>query len=120
MEARFSKLPHFFNEADKRAAGKLNFKHELVPVRINDPLELSLPDAGRVYLRDPESGNLLEADLGNRAVREAHAQAVQAQRVKWKNVFNQLGVDMLDLTTTQDFIPPLRSLFSRRSRLIVH
>lgn len=113
-------MSDFFNEADKRAAGKLNFKHELVPVRINDPLELSLPDAGRVYLRDPESGNLLEADLGNRAVREAHAQAVQAQRVKWKNVFNQLGVDMLDLTTTQDFIPPLRSLFSRRSRLIVH
>lgn len=113
-------ISDFLNGADKRAVGKLNFRHELVPVRVSDPLELALPDAGRVYLRDPESGELLEADLGSPALREAHSSAVQEHRNSWKGVFTQLGIDMLDLATTEDYIAPLRKLFSRRSRLIVH
>ncbi len=107
----------FLGKADESAIGKLAFRHELIPVRVNDPAELELPDAGFVYLRDPESGELVEADLSDRELRLAHTRALAAHRKEWDKTFTQRGVDALSLTTGSDFIPPLRKLFARRSRI---
>ncbi len=113
-------ISDFLGDPDQRAFGRLAFRHELIPVRVCDPAELKLPAAGRVHLRDPESGELLEANLGDPALRAAHARAVEAHRAEWSRMFTQLGLDALDLSTTEDFIPPLRRLFARRSRLFAH
>ncbi len=106
----------FLGTPDRRAIGKLAFRHELIPVRVNDPAELELPEAGRVYLRDPESGELMEADLGDPALRTAHARALAHHREAWDKLFTQQGIDTLSLATQADFILPLRKLFARRSR----
>lgn len=104
---------------DRQAVGKLNFRHELVPVRINDPAELELPHGGRVYVQDPETGEQLLADLEAPALRAAHAKAMHAHYTEWQQLFVRQGIDTLDLLTTADFIPQLRRLFQRRSRQIV-
>ena len=113
-------ISDFLTSPDKQAIGKLNFRHELIPVRINDPAELELPAAGRISVCDPETGELFIADLRDSHLRQAHQKAMQAHRVEWMRVFNQLGIDSIDLQTTQDFIPALRKLFNRRSRLFAH
>lgn len=113
-------ISDFLTPPDKEAIGKLNFRHELVPVRLTDPAELELPEAGYIRFRDPETGELFEADLRDRELRQAHARAVQAHRAEWKRVFTQLGIDALDLQTNDNFIPQLRALFNRRSRLFTH
>ena len=113
-------ISDFLAEVDKQAIGKLNFRHELIPVRVNDPAEIELPQAGRICFRDPESGELFEGDLGDSQLRQLHSKAVQAHRLEWQRVFNQLGIDSLDLLTTQDFIPALRKMFNRRSRIFAH
>lgn len=113
-------ISDFLAEVDKLAIGKLNFRHELIPVRVNDPAELTLPEAGRISFRDPESGELFVGDLSNKQLRQAHSKALQAHRLEWQRVFNQLGIDSLDLLTTQDFIPALRKMFNRRSRSFAH
>ncbi len=107
----------FLNKPDQQAIGKLAFRHELIPVRVNDPAELELPDAGYVCLRDPESGELVEADLSDSSLCAAHARALATHRQAWERCFTQLGIDALSLTTTADFMPPMRKLFARRSRL---
>ena len=109
-------ISDFLTQPDKKAIGKLNFRHELIPVRVNDPAELQLPEAGRVCLRDPESGAMYTANLSP-ALRAEHRRAMEEHRREWGRVFTQLGIDSLDLLTTQEFIPPLRQLFNRRSRL---
>ncbi len=109
-------MSDFLCEPDQRAIGRLAFRHELIPVRLNDPAELRLPEAGRVFLRDPESGELMEANLADATLRDAHAEALAAQHREWDKIFTQQGVDSLRLTTQQDFIAPLRALFARRSR----
>ena len=113
-------ISDFLAEVDKQAIGKLNFRHELIPVRVNDPAEIELPPAGRICFRDPETGELFEGDLSDKQLRQQHAKAMQAHRVEWQRVFNQLGIDSLDLLTTQDFIPALRKMFNRRSRVFAH
>ena len=113
-------ISDFLADVDKQAIGKLNFRHELIPVRLNEPAEIELPPAGRICFRDPESGELFEGDLSDKFLRQAHAKAMQAHRVDWQRTFNQLGIDSLDLFTTQDFIPALRKMFNRRSRVFAH
>lgn len=111
-------ISDFLSAPDNRAVGRLNFRHDLIPVRICDEAELHLPDAGRVYLRDPENGELLQVDLSSRYLRQEHSKAVNALRNEWEQVFNRRGIELLDLKTDADFIPPLRRLFRMRSRHI--
>lgn len=113
-------ISDFLAEPDKQAVGKLNFRHELIPIRVADRTELQLPETGTIRFRDPETGELFEADLRDPALRQAHNRAVNVHRKEWQRIFTQLGIDSLDLLTTEDFITPLRKLFNRRSRLFTH
>lgn len=110
-------ISDFLMQPDKQAVGRINFRHELIPLRIADPAELALPPAGRVYITDPESGAQMEADLSDPQLRASYDKAMQTHRTAWDRLFTQLAIDKLDLTTNSDFIPSLRSLFNRRSRL---
>ncbi len=109
-------ISDFLGELDKRALGKLDFRHELIPVRLADPCELELPDAGRVIINDPESGALWEVNLSNEELREQYEESMQIHRTQWKRSFHQLGIDFIDLQTDQDFIHEFSRLFVRRSR----
>lgn len=106
----------FWGDHNKGALGRINFKHDFIPVRIADPMELHLPDAGRVILKDPETGRDMFLNLSRQEVRDAHADAVHRHREKWAQDFRSLGIDFLDLATTDNFMPPLKALFARRSR----
>lgn len=112
-------LSDFLGEPHQQAIGKLNFRHELIPVRINDPLELELPAAGRVFMQDPESGRQALVNLEDAALRAAHAKAVHAHYAEWDALFHRQGIDTIHLQTNQDFMPSLRRLFKRRSRLMI-
>ena len=112
-------MSDFLQEPDKKAIGHLNFRHELIPVRIHDHAELELPAAGRITFRDPESGAILQGNLSDSTLRAAHAKAMKAHLTEWERTFTQLGIDILDTRTADDFIPQLRTLFNRRSRLFV-
>lgn len=109
-------ISDFLTPMDKRALGKLNFRHELIPIRLCDPCELHLPQAGRVLVRDPESGQLWELPLDDPSLHQDFEQASQTHRLSWSRAFNQLGIDFLDLQADDDFIHALSGLFARRSR----
>ena len=109
-------ISDFMMPADKQSIGKLNFRHELIPLRVADPMELELPqEAGSVCLQDPETGQPYNANLSSPALRKAYTRAIQAHRHEWASVFTQLGIDMRDLQTNADFVPALRALFTSRS-----
>lgn len=112
-------MSDFLSAPDTQAIGKLNFRHELIPVRINDPMELELPEAGRVYIQDPETGEQVQVNLADQALRMAHAKAVLAHYAEWEKLFRRQGIDTINLQSHQDFMPELRRLFKRRSRLII-
>lgn len=106
----------FLMQPDRVALGKLSFKHELIPVRINDPMELCLPNAGRVIIRDPETRKAMYFNLDREDIRKSHQKAVLEHREQWKKEFTRLGLDFLDLNNQDQFITPLKALFSRRSK----
>lgn len=110
----------FLMPPDKQAMGRLSFRHELVPVRVNDAAELQLPAAGRVYVQNAETGGLLAGNFSDERLRRMHAAAVREHLAEWDQLFTQSGVDALRLMTGDDFMPALRALFARRSRFFAH
>ena len=99
-----------FEQALKIAANK----HDVVALQVIDRGESQLPDLGLVQLKDPETGRIFLADTSDKAVRQAHARWWFEQRSRNEEIFNKAGVDVAQLYTDKDYVPPLLELFRRR------
>ena len=100
-----------------RAARKLAWYHDLVPIRLIDPATGSLPKVGMLALDDPETGHRRVLNTNKRKVRDswkAHSQQVQE---RMSDLFRDLKLDVVDVDTRHDYLPPLIGFFRRRARM---
>jgi uncharacterized protein (DUF58 family) len=95
---------------------ELSRRHDVIAVRITDPLELDLPSAGLVDLIEAETGRSVEVDTRSRAVRDSWRERAQARRAEQNAQFARARVDVLDLDTSKDLGEPILSFFRRRAK----
>lgn len=95
--------------------GKLARKHETVALRVNDPLEAALPNAGRVVMTDPETGFETLVNTSNSNLRMAYKKLMKRQFEGAASVFKKHGIDSADLLTDGDSLPALHQMLKRRS-----
>jgi uncharacterized protein (DUF58 family) len=97
--------------------GRLARRHEVLAVRLYDPLELKLPDVGLVTLEDAESGEQIFVDTNDPAFR-ARFEALTAQHeAQLRAALGQAQVDTLELATHDDLLESLlRFVALRRQR----
>lgn len=92
-------------------------KHDVVAVQISDPAERDLPNAGRVRLEDPETGQIVEVNTGSSRVRDAY----RAEALRWQQdlngEFRRLAVDKIELSTDREYLPALHGFFKNRRRV---
>jgi uncharacterized protein (DUF58 family) len=81
--------------------------HEVVAVRVQDPLEVALPDIGNLQLEDPETGELLWVNTSDKALRARFAAQASRRQEQLDQTFSRLGMDCLTLTTGQDMAQEL-------------
>jgi uncharacterized protein (DUF58 family) len=91
-------------------------RHDVVAVKISDPRELELPDAGLLRLRDPETGEIRVVDTGSREVRQRFRAASLAREAAMRRRFRRLGGDEIEVASDQPSAPPLLAFFERRAR----
>jgi uncharacterized protein (DUF58 family) len=96
------------------ALRRLAQRHEVVAVVLRDPREAELPDVGLVAFEDPETGEQLLVDTGDRALRERFRRAAQAQAERLRADLAACGVDQLVLGTDQELLPTLVRFLERR------
>ncbi len=77
-------------------------RHEVVAVRLYDPLEMNMPDLGLVWMQDAETGEQLFVDTGARGFRERFAQAAERREAELREGLARAGVDTLELSTDDD------------------
>jgi uncharacterized protein (DUF58 family) len=77
-------------------------RHEVLAVRLSDPLEEKLPDLGITSMRDAESGEQLWVDTHDRRFRERFAAAAQRREEELRSNLDRAGVDTLELSTLDD------------------
>lgn len=97
---------------------KLAWDHDVVPIRLTDPAVAELPKVGMLAVTDPESGARRVMNTSRRAVREAHRERIRVARTAVDEVFRDLRLDVVDIDTTEEYLPPLIGFFRRRARAL--
>jgi uncharacterized protein (DUF58 family) len=104
----------------ERPLGMLAQEHEVVAVRLTDPLELELPDLGLIPIRDSETGEQLLVDTHDADFRERFARIAAQREAHLRQSLARAGVDTLELSTDDDLVSALMrftDLRKRRSRV---
>lgn len=92
-------------------------RHEVIAVRLYDPLELALPDLGLVVVQDAETGEQLFVDTHDPGFRKRFAAAAALRERTLRGAFRDAGVDALELATDEDLVEAiLRFADLRKSR----
>jgi uncharacterized protein (DUF58 family) len=100
----------------------LTQKHEVIAVRLFDPLESNLPDLGLITMRDAESGEQLLVDTSSAKFRQRFAQIAVQHEVELRQSLSRVGVDTLELSTDDDLVQSIlrfTDMRKRRSRVAV-
>ncbi len=109
-------ISDFYSDALDKPLGKLSKKHEMIALRVLDPLEARLPKAGRVLMIDPETGFETMVNTSNPNLRMGYATLMQRQQEGVSAIFKKHGIDAADLKTDGDTLASLHRLLKRRSR----
>ena len=95
-----------------RVAGK---KHDVVGIKVYDPMDMNLPDVGLLDVEDAETGAITTIDTADFLVRKSHHDAF-FQHTEWtKQVFNKAGCDLLHISTREDYVKVLQKFFIGRA-----
>jgi uncharacterized protein (DUF58 family) len=95
-------------------------RHEVVAVRLYDPLERELPDMGMLVMQDSETGEQLFVDTHDKGFRKRFASVAERRERELRLALSRAGVDCLELATDGDLVDALMrfaDLRKRRSRL---
>ena len=102
------------------ALARLAERHDVVAVRLYDPMEMELPDLGLLVIQDAETGEQLFVDTHDRGFRKRFAAAAQRRETELRAAFRSAGVDALELATDDDLVDAIlrfADLRKRRSQL---
>lgn len=100
----------------EEALALLARRHEVVAVRLYDPLERDLPAMGFVVMQDAETGEQLLVDTQDRGFRERFAQMGQQREAAMRQACQRAGVDLLELGTTDQIAQELLRFVDLRRR----
>ncbi len=95
-------------------------RHDVVAVRLYDPMEMDLPDLGLLVIQDAETGEQLFVDTHDARFRKRFAAAAERREAELRAALRTAGVDALELATDDDLVDAIlrfADLRKRRSQL---
>jgi uncharacterized protein (DUF58 family) len=102
----------------EKPLAQLARRHEVVAVRLRDPLEMAWPDnTGMLLVQDAESGEQLLVDGNDVAFRQRFAQHAQEREAALLSSLSQAGVDCLELNTDEALDQALLRFAQLRKRV---
>ncbi len=99
---------------------RLAQRHEVIAIRLYDPLEIELPDIGGVLMQDAETGEQIWVDTHDAGFRRRFAAAAARREEALRTALAEAGVDALELSTADDLVSAIlrfAGLRKRRSQL---
>src|SRR6185437_3641001 len=91
----------------RRPLLELSARHDVVAVEIRDPREQELPNAGALWLVDPETGRQIRVDTRSRRLRERFAAAAAEERREVARTLMRAGARHVVLSTSGDWLRQL-------------
>jgi uncharacterized protein (DUF58 family) len=108
----------FLGSGIERPLKLLAQRHDVVAVPVEDPSERQLPDIGLVRLVDPETGDTLDVDTSDPAVRAQFDLQVTDESNGRRRLLRRLAIDEIPVRTDQPIMDPLLRFFRQREMRI--
>ena len=102
----------------ERPLAQLAQRHDVVAVRLFDPLELELPDLGLIPMRDVETGQQLWVDTHDAGFRKRFARLAAERETALRTALARAGVDELELSTGEDLTSAIVRFVDLRKRRV--
>ncbi len=99
-----------FNEPLKIASRK----HDLVALQVFDQRDKEIPEMGLVKFQDSESGQEQWVDTSLKSIRLNYSENWNRKQKALQNSFARAGVDYTSVSTSEDYVKPLITLFKKR------
>ena len=110
-------ISDFISEAGwERPLALLNRRHELIAIRLYDPHETDLPNAGMIVVEDAETGEQLMVDTGNLVFRRRFQEAAQRREAALKETIQRTGVDLFAISTEEDLVSAIMRMAGLRKK----
>jgi uncharacterized protein (DUF58 family) len=93
---------------------RLSLRHDVVAVRVSDPVERELPKVGGVRFRDPATGQETWVDTGDKAVRAQHQKIVLERNARIESALKRARADSFELHTDKDLVQPILKFAMKR------
>lgn len=89
-------------------------RHNLIPIMIRDPREVTLPKVRFLELVDNETGERIVVDATSRAFREHFERHAKRDDDARQSMFRRLDTDVITLATGESYVEPLTKFFRAR------
>ena len=93
---------------------RLAVRHEVIAIRVTDPQEQSLPNAGLVVVQDAETGEQMTVDTSNQKFRERFEEAASEREAGIADAAVRAGVDLFEISTEDDLARKLLEMVAHR------
>lgn len=114
-------LSDFYSEQGwEKALMMLASRHDVVAIRLVDPLEQSLPDMGMLTVRDAETGEQVFLDTSDKSFRQRFAERAAEHEARLAQTLSRSGVDCLELSTVNPVHEGLIRFVRQRQQLMRH
>jgi len=92
----------------------LKKRHDVIALRIIDPREQEIPDIGMIELEDEETGEQILVDTSDEEFRNSYSRLITENDSKFLSNMLKIKVDIIPLSTDQDYSISLKKFFKRR------
>ena len=99
-----------------RPLSLLNRHHELIGIRLWDPSEMELPNAGLIVVEDSETGEQLYVDTTDPKFRSRFFEAAQKREAGLKENLKHSGVDLFSISTQEDIVAAILRMAALRKK----
>jgi uncharacterized protein (DUF58 family) len=100
----------------QRALSLLNRRHELVGIRLWDPREVELPDAGLIVVEDSETGEQIFVETSDPIFRRRFFEAAERRESILKENLNRAGVDLFAISTEEELVSAIVRMAALRKK----
>ncbi|MEW5978196.1 MAG: DUF58 domain-containing protein [Acidobacteriota bacterium] len=111
-------ISDFFDEGYEQALRVANQRHDLIAFPISDPRDMTIPSAGLLQLRDPETGKVVWVDSSLKSVRSQFERLSRESIENRNRIFRKNGIEFVEITTDRPYDVSLVKFFRQRAKRI--
>ncbi len=93
-----------------------NKRHDLIAMRVLDPMERAIPSIGFINLEDAETGEAIVFPGRGAKTRLDYEESSRELHDSNQEICRRAGVDMIDIVNGEDYIRPLMQFFKEREK----